>query len=200
MVIFLAFTLGAPGHMVEGYTHIYNCGWPQAGKRLFTDLMSYTLVNAAPTLTTCGPALLIMRNDARPYRSGSPMFRMCIQISAEQDVTRAATRTKAAPSPARSTERFSASRKAGTTSVRRAQLQQRVVDELDCTNTIGAVSQTGKFFAWSSDWLTTLGKNNDGHYRCDVFIVNSSPRRSHALSLSAGRRRQSGDSSPFLFW
>jgi hypothetical protein len=41
----------------------------------------------------------------------------------------------------------------------------------NCANTIGSVSQTGKFFAWTSDWLTTLGRDSSGHYRCDVFVV-----------------------------
>jgi len=42
----------------------------------------------------------------------------------------------------------------------------------NCAETIGAVSQSGKFFAWSSDWLTTLGKDNKRAHRCDVFVVN----------------------------
>ena len=42
----------------------------------------------------------------------------------------------------------------------------------NCANTIGAVSQSGKFFAWTSDWLRTLGHDHTNAERCDVFIVN----------------------------
>jgi hypothetical protein len=41
----------------------------------------------------------------------------------------------------------------------------------NCGQTIGSVSQTGKFFAWVSDWLTTLGNDDTGVPRCDVFLV-----------------------------
>jgi hypothetical protein len=42
----------------------------------------------------------------------------------------------------------------------------------NCYATIGAVSQTGRFFAWTSDWLNTLGTDDRGRHRCDVFIVD----------------------------
>jgi hypothetical protein len=38
-------TANCSGHMVEGYSHIYNSiVWPSTGKRYFTDPLSYTLI------------------------------------------------------------------------------------------------------------------------------------------------------------
>jgi len=45
----------------------------------------------------------------------------------------------------------------------------RASTDSNCQNTIGAVSQSGEFFAWSSD---CRGKDSNNHNRCDVFIVN----------------------------
>jgi hypothetical protein len=40
-------------------------------------------------------------------------------------------------------------------------------------NAIGSVSQSGNFFAWTSDWLLTLGTDSAGAPRTDVFIVRA---------------------------
>lgn len=39
-----------------------------------------------------------------------------------------------------------------------------------CGDSIGSVSQDGKFFAVSTDWLTTWGSDDNGAVRCDVVI------------------------------
>jgi hypothetical protein len=163
------------GHMVEGYDHIYNdVGWPHSGKRSFTDPLSYTLVNSTPTLSPATDEHY-SNNAADPYdthpywvtnvqnihkafggagcnTSGNiylgctfpgPLFGEIFGITQTGGYVRAAHSYNSGASP-----------------------------DFNCQNTIGAVSQSGKFFAWSSDWLTTLGKDNNNHNRCDVFIVN----------------------------
>lgn len=40
----------------------------------------------------------------------------------------------------------------------------------NCQNSIGTVSQDGKWFMFTSDWGNTLGFDSAGKHRCDVFI------------------------------
>lgn len=163
------------GHMVEGYAHIYNdVGWPHSGKRSFTDPLSYTLVNSTPTLSPMTDQHYSNNaadaNDTHPYwvtnvqnihkafggagcnTSGNiylgctfpgPLFGEIFGITQRGNYIRTAHTYNSGAS-----------------------------NNFNCQETIGAVSQTGRFFAWSSDWLTTLGKDNNNYNRCDVFIVN----------------------------
>lgn len=39
-----------------------------------------------------------------------------------------------------------------------------------CQNSIGTVSQDGKWFMFTSDWGNTLGLDSAGNHRCDLFI------------------------------
>lgn len=170
-----AHTANCAGHMVEGYTHMYNAtGWPQTGKRLFTDLMSYTMVNATPTLTTVTDQHY--SNNAADANDTYPFWVTNVQ-NVHKDFGGAGCNKSGNtyegctfPGPLYG-EIFGITQSGGY--IRAAHsYNSGSSTNFDCGNTIGAVSQSGKFFAWSSDWLTTLGKNNDGHYRCDVFIVN----------------------------
>lgn len=167
-------TANCNGHMVEGYSHIYNATlWPQTGKRSFSDPLSYTLINSTPELrpitdshysnNAADPA------DTHPYwvtnvqnvrttfggagcnRIGNlyegctfpgPLYGEIFGITQNGGYIRAAHTYNSGSSP-----------------------------DFNCASTIGAVSQTGKFFVWTSDWLTTLGKDNTNHNRCDVFVV-----------------------------
>jgi len=168
-------TANCSGHMVEGYSHLYNdMIWPQTGKRALTDPLSYTLINSSPDLTPRTDAHFSNNaadvNDTHPYwvtnienvhetfggagcnQSGNiyegctfpgPLYGEVFGITQSGGYIRAAHTYTSGSST-----------------------------NFDCAQTIGAVSQTGRFFAWTSDWLTTLGKDNNGHNRCDVFIVN----------------------------
>lgn len=164
------------GHMVEGHSNIYNStNWPQTAKRPFTSPLDYSIVNSSPGELTPGTDTHYSNNaansaDTNPYwvtnvqnvhtafgkagcnKSGNiyegctfpgPLYGEIFGITQSGGYIRAAH-----------------SYNSGSSSY------------FNCANTIGSVSQSGKFFAWTSDWLTTLGKDNSGKYRCDVFIVN----------------------------
>jgi hypothetical protein len=168
-------TANCTGHMVEGYSHIYNgILWPETAKRAFSDPLSYSMVNSVPDLTpdtdnhysnnaadskdTYPIWLTNVQNDLTTFggkgcnKSGNryegctfpgPLYGEIFGITQSGDYIRAAHTYNSGSS-----------------------------SNFNCQNTIGAVSQTGKFFAWTSDWLTTMGKDNTGAIRCDVFIVN----------------------------
>ena len=168
------------GHQVEGYSHIYNYFvWPVIAKRSFSDPFSYTLLNQFPMLKPQTDAHY-SNNAANPddtepiwvtnmqnihtafggvgcQKSGNvyegctfpgPLYGEVFGITQRGDYIRAAHTYNSGSS------RY-----------------------FDCFATIGAVSQTGRFFAWSSDWLTTLGKDDKNITRCDVFVVNLAAQR-----------------------
>ena len=172
------------GHQVEGYSHIYNSVyWPVVAKRSFGDPLSYTWLNPSPGMTPATD-VHISNNAADPkdtnpiwftnvenvrttfdgagcHKSGNvyegctfpgPLYGEVFAITQRGDYIRAAHTYNSGSS------RY-----------------------FDCAATIGAVSQSGKFFAWTSDWLTTLGKDNKNEHRCDVFVVN--------LATQQGARR-----------
>jgi hypothetical protein len=167
-------TANCSGHMVEGYSHIYNSiVWPSTGKRSFTDPLSYTLINSTPELRPLTDSHYSNNaadpDDTHPYwvtnvqnirtsfggagcnRIGNlyegctfpgPLYGEIFGITQNGSYIRAAHTYNSGSSA-----------------------------YFNCASTIGTVSQTGKFFVWTSDWLTTLGKDNTNHNRCDVFVV-----------------------------
>jgi hypothetical protein len=163
------------GHMADGYSHVYNSVvWPQTGKRALTDPLSYTLVNATPDLNPKTDSHF--SNNAADPDDTNPYW-----VTNVQNV-----RTKFGGAGCNNTgnlyegctfpgplygEIFGITQSGGY--IRAAHsYNSGSSPEFDCANTIGTVSQTGKFFVWTSDWLTTLGKDDLNHNRCDVFVVN----------------------------
>ena len=163
------------GHQVEGYNHIYNSiDWPVTAKRSFSDPLSYALLNQSPRLTPTtdnhysnnaadpddtNPIWVTNVQEVRTtfggkgcQKSGNvyegctfpgPLYGEVFGIKQDGSYIRAAHTYNSGSSP-----------------------------YFDCTDTIGAVSQSGRFFAWSSDWLTTLGEDDKRVNRCDIFVVN----------------------------
>ncbi len=170
-----AHTANCTGHMVEGYSHIYNSTtWPQTGKRLFSDPLTYSMLNSTPDLTPL-TADHYSNNAADPDDS-YPIWVSNVQNVHKQFGGKGCDKSGniyegcTFPGPLYG-EIFGITQGGGY--IRAAHSYNSGSSSyFNCTNTIGAVSQTGKFFAWSSDWLTTLGKDDSGEDRCDVFIVN----------------------------
>jgi hypothetical protein len=168
-------TANCSGHMVEGYAHIYNwTAWPQAGKRSFTDPLSYSLVNSTPDLAPSSD--VHYSNNAADANDTHPFWVTNIQNVRTKFGGAGCNQTGnlyegcTFPGPLYG-EVFGITQRGGY--IRAAHTYNSGSStNFDCKNTIGAVSQSGRFFAWTSDWLTTLGKDNTGHKRCDVFIVN----------------------------
>jgi hypothetical protein len=168
-------TANCSGHMVEGYTHIYNASmWPQTAKRAFTDPLSYTMINPSPTLTP-NTDEHYSNNAADPYDT-HPFWVTNIQnvhttfggrgCNTSGNVYLGCT----FPGPLFG-EVYGIRQNGGY--IRAAHTYNTGSSTyFNCSNSIGAVSQTGRFFAFSSDWLNTLGKDNTNMPRCDVFIVN----------------------------
>jgi hypothetical protein len=168
-------TANCSGHMIEGYTHFYNStNWPQTAKRTFDDLFSYSIVNPTPDLTPGTDDHY--SNNAANSDDTYPFWVTNVQNlhttfgGAGCDKTANIYEGCTFPGPLYG-EIFGITQSGGY--VRAAHSYNSGSSSyFNCSNTIGAVSQTGKFFAWSSDWLTTMGKDDDGNPRCDVFIVN----------------------------
>jgi hypothetical protein len=168
-------TANCTGHMVEGYTNLYNAtGWPTTAKRSFTDLLSYSLVNPTPVLTpetdTHFSNNAADPNDTYPYWVTNVQNIHTAFGGAGCEKTGNIYEGCTFPGPLYG-EIFGITQSGGY--IRTAHSYNSGSSTyFNCSNTIGAVSQTGKFFAWTSDWLTTLGKDDANEYRCDVFIVN----------------------------
>lgn len=170
-----AHTAGCTGHMVEGFSHLYNSEiWPEANKRSFTDPLSYTLLNSGPDLTP--PTESHLSNNAADSSDTHPVWLTNVQ-NIHKKFGGAGCNTSGNiyegctfPGPLYG-EIFGITQ--GGNYIRAAHSYNTGSSaDFNCQNTIGAVSQSGRFFAWTSDWMTTLGKDNNGHYRCDVFIVD----------------------------
>lgn len=163
------------GHMVEGYTHIYNeIYWPEMGKRAFSDPLSYSTVNTTPTLSPGSDAHF--SNNAADADDTYPFWATNVQNVNTKFGGAGCNKTGniyegcTFPGPLYG-EVFGMTQSGGY--IRTAHTYNSGSSSyFNCQNTIGAVSQSGKFFAWTSDWLTTLGKDDTGANRCDVFIVN----------------------------
>ena len=163
------------GHKVEGYSHIYNwTAWPETGKRTFSDPLSYSVVNSTPNLSPSSDAHY--SNNAADANDTHPFWATNIQNVNTKFGGAGCNKTGniyegcTFPGPLYG-EIFGITQSGGY--IRAAHTYNSGSSSyFNCGNTIGAVSQTGKFFAWTSDWLTTLGKDDLGRYRCDVFIVN----------------------------
>lgn len=163
------------GHMVEGYSHIYNSNyWPVTNKRAFTDPLSFAVVNSVPSL--------LPRTDEHYSNNASnPNDTVPYWVTNVQNVHQtfggAGCNTTGNiyegctfPGPLYG-EIFGITQSGGYLRAAHS-YNSGSSSYFNCKNTIGAVSQTGRFFAWTSDWLTTLGKDNSDQPRCDVFIVN----------------------------
>ena len=165
------------GHMVEGYTHLYNwTAWPTTGKRQFSDVLSYSVMNSSPDLNPITDAHY--SNNAADPNDTNPIWLTNLQnvhtkfggagCNTSGNVYEGCT----FPGPLYG-EIFGIAQNGSY--IRAAHSYNSGAassSDFNCKNTIGAVSQTGKFFAWTSDWLTTLGKDETGANRCDTFIVN----------------------------
>jgi hypothetical protein len=168
-------TANCSGHMVEGYSHLYNATmWPQTAKRSFTNPLSYTLVNASPSLTPNTDEHY--SNNAADSNDTHPYWVTNIQnvhttfggkgCATSGNIYLGCT----FPGPLYG-EVYGITQSGGY--IRAAHTYNSGASSyFNCSNAIGAVSQSGKFFAFSSDWLTTLGKDGSNLPRCDVFIVN----------------------------
>ena len=173
-------TANCTGHQIEGYSHIYNStNWPATAKRSFTDPLSYTLLNPSPTLE---PATdnHYSNNAANPYDT-NPVWVTNVQNVRTTFGGKGCQKTGDVylgctfPGPLYG-EVFGIKQNGGY--IRAAHTYNSGSSPyFDCAQTIGAVSQSGRFFAWSSDWLNTLGTDDMGRHRCDVFIVNLAAAR-----------------------
>jgi len=169
-------SMNCSGHMVEGYSHFYNStSWPQTAKRPMSDLSNYKVVNLTPSDLTPNTDTHYSNNAADP-NDAHPYWVTNVQDVHTTFGGKGCNRTGNVyegctfPGPLYG-EIFGITQDGGY--IRAAHSYNSGASSyFNCANTIGAVSQTGKFFAWTSDWLTTLGKDSSGHYRCDVFIVN----------------------------
>jgi len=168
-------TANCTGHMVEGYAHLYNwTAWPTTGKRSFVDPLSYSVINASPDLLPMSDAHYA--NNAADVDDTHPIWLTNVQ-NVHTKFGGAGCNTSGNiyegctfPGPLYG-EIFGITQNGGYIRAAHSYNSGSSVD-FNCSNTIGTVSQTGRFFVWTSDWLTTLGKDDTGHYRCDVFIVN----------------------------
>jgi len=173
-------TANCSGHMVEGFSHIYNSTtWPQTGKRTFTDPLSFSVVNTTPDLTP-GTDNHYSNNAADPNDS-YPFWMTNVQNVRTEFGGAGCNKSGnlylgcTFPGPLYG-EVFGITQ--GGNYIRAAHTYNSGSSTyFNCSNTIGAVSQTGNFFVWSSDWLTTLGKDDKGHYRCDTFVVHLSAQQ-----------------------
>jgi hypothetical protein len=168
-------TANCAGHQVEGYNHIYNAiGWPATAKRSFSDPLSYTVLNPSPRLTPSTDNHY--SNNAADPNDTDPIWVTNVQnvrttfggkgCQKSGNVYEGCT----FPGPLYG-EVFGITQAGGY--IRAAHTYNSGSSSyFNCASTIGAVSQSGKFFAWTSDWLTTLGKDDKNEHRCDVFVVN----------------------------
>ena len=168
-------TANCTGHMTEGYEHVYNATvWPHTAKRAFTDPLSYTLLNSTPSIAPVTAAHFSNNaadiNDTRPFWATNVQDVHTAFGGAGCNTSGNIYEGCTFPGPLYG-EIFGITQTGGY--IRAAHSYNSGSSTgFDCRNTIGAVSQTGKFFAWTSDWLTTLGKDNYNKNRCDVFIVH----------------------------
>jgi hypothetical protein len=168
-------TANCAGHQVEGYKHIYNSvGWPATGKRSFSDPLSYTVLNPTPSLTP-GTDNHYSNNAANADDSNAVWV---TNIQNVHTTFHGAGCKKSGneyegctfPGPLYG-EVFGIKQDGGY--IRAAHTYNSgASSNFNCADAIGAVSQSGKFFAWTSDWLTSLGRNDNKIHRCDVFVVN----------------------------
>jgi hypothetical protein len=163
------------GHMVEGYSHLYNwTAWPTVGKRKFSDPLSYSVVNPTPDLTPITDAHYA--NNAADAYDSHPIWLTNVEnvrkVSGGLGCNSSGNIYEGCifPGPLYG-EIFGITQSGGYIRAAHSYNSGSSTD-FNCANTIGTVSQSGRFFIWTSDWLTTLGKDNTGHIRCDVFIVN----------------------------
>ena len=163
------------GHMIEGHSHIYNSTtWPETGKRALSDPLSYSFVNTTPDLSPSTDTHY--SNNAADSSDTAPFWVTNVQNvhtsfgGAGCNKTGNVYEGCTFPGPLYG-EIFGITQSGGY--IRAAHTYNSGSSSgFNCANTIGAISQTGKFFAWTSDWLTTLGKDDKSQYRCDVFVVN----------------------------
>ncbi len=168
-------TANCSGHMVEGYSHLYNATvWPKTAKRSFTDPLSYMLVNSSPSLAPNTDEHY--SNNAADPTDTHPYWVTNVQNVHTTFGGKGCNTTGniylgcTFPGPLYG-EVYAITQSGGY--IRAAHTYNSGSSHyFNCSNAIGAVSQTGKFFVFSSDWLTTLGKDSTNLPRCDVFIVN----------------------------
>lgn len=168
-------TANCGGHMVEGYSHLYNSiYWPETGKRSFSDPLSYSLVNTTPDLNPITDQHY--SNNAADTNDTHPYWVTNLQNihnkfgGAGCNTTGNVYLGCTFPGPLYG-EIFGITQRGGY--IRAAHTYNSGSSaNFNCQSNIGAVSQTGRFYAWTSDWLTTIGKDNHNVNRCDVFIVN----------------------------
>jgi hypothetical protein len=168
-------TANCTGHMVEGYSHLYNAiGWPEMGKRAFSDPLSYTLINSTPDLNPLTDSHL--SNNAANAADTNPIWVTNVQNVRRTFGGAGCNRTGNIyegcifPGPLYG-EIFGITQSGNY--IRAAHTYNSgSSSSFNCGSTIGTVSQTGRFFVWTSDWLTTLGKDDTNQNRCDVFVVN----------------------------
>jgi hypothetical protein len=161
--------------MVEGYSHLYNAiGWPEMGKRAFSDPLSYTLINSTPDLNPLTDSHL--SNNAANAADTNPIWVTNVQNVRTKFGGAGCNRTGNIyagcifPGPLYG-EIFGITQSGNY--IRAAHTYNSGSSSyFNCGSTIGTVSQTGRFFVWTSDWLTTLGKDDTNQNRCDVFVVN----------------------------
>jgi hypothetical protein len=163
------------GHMVEGYSHLYNSlYWPIVGRRLMSDPLSYGMLNTAPVLSPRSDQHY--SNNAADNNDTNPIWVTNVQNIRTKFGGAGCNKTGnlyfgcTFPAPLYG-EVFGITSHGGY--IRAAHTYNSGSSAyFNCSNTIGSVSQSGRFFAWSSDWLNTLGIDNFGRHRCDVFIVD----------------------------
>jgi hypothetical protein len=163
------------GHQTHGYSHVYNAiGWPRTAKRLLSDPLSYTEVNSVPVLTPSTDTHF--SNNAADVNDTNPFWVTDVQ-NVHTTFGGAGCRGSGNvyegcifPGPLYG-EIFGITQRGGY--IRAAHsYNSGASSNFNCASTIGSVSQSGKFFAWTSDWLTTLGSDATNAHRCDVFVVN----------------------------
>jgi hypothetical protein len=163
------------GHQVEGYTHIYNSlMWPATGKRAFSDPFSYSVLNPTPKLVV--QTDLHYSNNAADVDDTNPIWASNIEdlrtIFGSRGCNDSGNIYEGCIFPGPLYGEIFGIRQDGTYIRAAHTYNSGSSPYFDCKQNIGSVSQTGRFFAWSSDWLNTLGDDNQGAKRCDVFVVN----------------------------
>jgi hypothetical protein len=163
------------GHQAEGYSHVYNAtGFPTTAKRSFVDPLVASPLNQAPTLVPLTDYHI--SNNAADVNDTNPIWITNVQ-NVHSDFREVGCERSGNlyegckfPGPLYG-EIFGIAQNGGY--IRAAHTYNSGSSRnFNCFNTIGSVSQSGRFFAWTSDWLRTLGRDRTNAVRCDVFIVN----------------------------
>jgi hypothetical protein len=168
-------TANCTGHMVEGYSHLYNAlAWPQTGKRSFSDPLSYSLINSSPDLNPITDSHY--SNNAADVNDTAPIWITNVQkvrtTFGGVGCNQSGNIYEGCKFPGPLFGEVFAITQHGSYIRAAHTYNSGESSNFNCSNAIGAVSQTGRFFIWTSDWLATLGKDYTGQNRCDVFIVN----------------------------